>query len=353
MVDKKFWYYKNIIITGSSGFIGTWLGEVLDACGARLYGIDKYPSLHTYQNQIALDMVDEYDALITDIANIHPKIIFHFAADPILSNGYDDPYTMLHNNIMSTINLYTALHKLRYKGVVVNMTTDKVYAPVLPLPYRGYNEGSALGAVDPYSCSKACADMIGNMFYNIGIHTITVRAGNIFGGGDYGKNRLFPYIVKNIKNKTIRLRNPNGTRPYQYILNFIDSLLMVVAGELQTSYKVRDTNGIWNIGPMESKTNMDIALDFISAFGKVTGKRYNTHIASSPVQEFYEKKTLELCTDKLYSMYPHADAVPYHDALEQTAKVYRDIEAARAKGKSVLHARTASIKACVKEFIER
>lgn len=353
MVDKKFWYYKSVIVTGCSGFIGTWLGEVLNACGARLYGIDKCPSLHTYQNQIVMNIADRYDILINNIATIQPKIIFHFAADPILSNGYVDPHNMLYNNIMSTVNLYTALHKLRYKGVVVNMTTDKVYAPMPPLPYRGYNERSALGAVDPYSCSKVCADMIGTMFYNIGIRTITVRAGNVFGGGDYGKNRLFPYIVKNINNKTIRLRNPNGTRPYQYILNFIDSLLMVVAGESQTHSKVSDPSGIWNIGPTGSKTNMAIALDFISAMGIVSGKKYNTHITSSPVQEFREKKTLELCTDKLYSAYPHTEAVSYHDALEQTAKVYRDIETARAKGRSVPHARANSIKACVESFIGR
>lgn len=332
MVNKAFWGKKKVLITGYRGFVGSWLYSVFNLCGTKWYGIDKKPALLPLNMTTSMDMSKSYLDIMQYIEYADPDVIFHFAADPIVRNGYVDPQSMLQNNIMSVVNLYSALHELEYKGLVVNMTTDKVYAPSYSMSMKGYTESDGIGSSDPYGCSKVCADIIGNMFYSLGIWSITVRAGNIYGGGDYGENRLFPHIVANITSPTITLRNPKGVRPYQYILNFLDNLLMVTEGEIRGTHRAVDKSGIWNIGPRKNGVNEQIVKDFIAAWKTIDDSVTIPTISQAPTSEFEEREELQLCCDKLYRIYPHKDVVSYEDSLIQTARTYKAIEAKKSRG---------------------
>lgn len=333
MVSKSFWENKRVLITGYRGFVGSWLYSVFNECGTAWYGIDKLPALLPGDMTVSMDMANNHLDIVRYVEHVRPDVIFHFAADPIVKNGYVDPQSMLQNNIMSTVNLYSALHEFEYKGLVVNMTTDKVYAPSSRTAKKGHTEADIIGASDPYGCSKVCADNIGRMFHSLGIRGITVRAGNIYGGGDYGENRLFPHIVKNIESPTIKLRNPKGTRPYQYVLNFLDNLLIVTRGEIDGRYAHLKDNDIWNIGPKEEKSNEQIAREFLYAWTAIGSIPRIPEIVQDHTVEFAERDKLRLCCDKLYQRYPHNVVLNDEIAVLQTAHVYRAIEAQKATGK--------------------
>jgi len=260
---------KKVLITGNTGFKGSWLSLWMIRLGAKVYGLSNniptnpsnYKSfkLNKYINQTFADIRNKKN-LEKKVLEIKPDFIFHLAAQAIVSKSYDDPYYTWETNTFGTINLLESLKKLQKKCIVVLITSDKSYKN-LELN-RGYHENDLLGGKDPYSASKASADIaiysyINSFFLDSKHIKIAVaRAGNVIGGGDWTKDRLIPDCFKSwSKNKNIYVRNPNSTRPWQHVLEALSGYLFL-AYYLNKNKKL---NGeVFNFGP-NIKSNYSVS----------------------------------------------------------------------------------------------
>ncbi|UGU14379.1 CDP-glucose 4,6-dehydratase [Sinomicrobium kalidii] len=254
---------KKILVTGHTGFKGSWLTLWLKKMGATVHGVALEPN--TSPNHIGLLNL-EYESHILDITHkevltaliekIKPDLIFHLAAQPLVRLSYEDPYNTYLTNIMGTINVLEAARRIEnLKGVVV-VTSDKCYENREWL--WGYRENEAMGGKDPYSSSKGCAELVTAAYRNSYFpesefgkshHTIvaSVRAGNVIGGGDWAKDRIIPDMVKSAsKNESLLIRYPKATRPWQHVLEPLSGYLNIgqkmLEGDIQYS-------GAWNFGP--------------------------------------------------------------------------------------------------------
>lgn len=230
---------KRVLITGHTGFKGSWMSKVLLMLGANVSGISLSPHKNSLYNMLNLDkMIDSHIADIRDldllkhiIEDINPQIVFHLAAQPIVLESYNNPIYTFDTNVMGSINLMESLRNLKDIQCIVMITTDKVYENKEWV--WGYRENDALGGHDPYSASKACVEIAissyrKSFFNDISIPIVSVRAGNVIGGGDFSNDRIIPDIVRSIKNNmSVKLRNPTSVRPWQHVLDVIYGYLLV------------------------------------------------------------------------------------------------------------------------------
>jgi CDP-glucose 4,6-dehydratase len=263
---KEFFRGKKILITGHTGFKGSWLAYILKRWGADVSGVSLPP--HTKPNSfeiLGLDSgIKNYYADVKDFGKLKeifnkekPEIVFHLAAQAILRRSYDDPLGTFSTNILGTVNILQAIKEEGCVNAAVIVTTDKVYDEIgSGAPYK---ETDALGGIDPYSGSKACADIVSNVYiqsffnpqcFGRGHRTLiaTARAGNVVGGGDWGDDRLVPDIVRAIyeKNGEITVRNPDYVRPWHYVLGPLKGYLLLAMELYGGNVKAV---GAWNFGP--------------------------------------------------------------------------------------------------------
>jgi len=255
---------RRVLVTGHSGFKGSWLSLWLANLGADVYGIslepDSTPNLfsaiqvenfvhHTVQD------IRERDATIEKIEEIDPEVVFHLAAQPLVRLSYDEPLNTFETTILGTASVLEGCRRARSTQAVVCVTTDKVYDNrEWVWPYR---EIDKLGGKDPYSASKAAAEMVaacygGNLLPHEtgGTALATARGGNVIGGGDWSSDRLVPDLVRAIvKGRSLSIRNPEASRPWQHVLTLCHGYLQLAAGLLTSPAKHR---GAWNFGPDES-----------------------------------------------------------------------------------------------------
>ena len=233
--------YKNkkIIITGHTGFNGAWLTYTLYLMGANILGISKNiltkPSLFN-----ALNLQKKVRSKFMDIQNFKkinrifsiekPDFIFHLAGQSLVKKSFEDPRETFLTNSLGTLNIIQALKNLDKKCSSIIITSDKSYLNVEQK--KGYKETDRLGGIDPYSASKASAELIINSYHksflqkNKKISLVVARAGNVIGGGDWSENRLIPDCIKAwSKNKTVNIRNPKSTRPWQHVLEAVGAYL--------------------------------------------------------------------------------------------------------------------------------
>ena len=248
---------KKILITGHTGFKGSWFSEFLYSIGAEVYGIALKEDELSLYNFINLN--DRISSYIEDIRNlesikklvnkINPDIIFHLAAQPIVLESYNNPVYTYETNVLGTINILESIRSLNNLECAVIITTDKVYENKEWV--YGYRENDTLGGDDPYSSSKACAELIVKSYKksflkdkNIGI----ARAGNVIGGGDFSKYRIIPDIVRAIKkNIPVELRNPNSIRPWQHVLDVIYGYLLFSYNLINNKKNISES---YNLAPM-------------------------------------------------------------------------------------------------------
>ena len=226
-------YYKGkrVLITGHTGFKGSWLTYVLDSIGAQITGYSLEPNTEPSLFNL-LSFSEKFNSTIGDIRNkekfketiqnFKPEFIFHLAAQPLVIESYQNPKETFDINFTGTLNLLEILKELNSPVQVVFVTTDKVYENLeLGVPFV---ETDKLGGKDPYSASKAASEILisaynQSFFKDSGINIATARAGNVIGGGDWSDNRLIPDIIKSKQqNKPLSIRNPKAIRPWQHVL---------------------------------------------------------------------------------------------------------------------------------------
>ena len=264
----NFFKGKKILVTGHTGFKGSWLTQLLLNFGTDIIGYSLEPNTNTnlfdilnLRNNISNHFkdVNDYNELKKIIETEKPEIVFHLAAQPLVRDSYDDPLVTYKTNVIGTANVLQAIKETNCVKSAVIITTDKVYENKEWI--WAYRENDELGGYDPYSTSKACAELVVKSyirsFFNVDNYLeshntliASVRAGNVIGGGDWSKNRLVSDIIKAIfeGNETVVLRNPESIRPWQHVLEPLLGYLLL-AQKLYDGKK--EFVGAWNFAPDE------------------------------------------------------------------------------------------------------
>ena len=260
MIPKyDFWKNKKVFLTGHTGFKGSWTAIWLSSLGAEVKGYSLEPL--TNPNLFDLAKIDkildseindiyDYNNLSNSILTFKPEIVFHMAAQPLVRKSYLYPIDTFKTNILGTANLLEIVRKCKSVKSVINVTSDKCYKN--EEKSLNFKESDPMGGDDPYSASKACAELISTTYRksfleksNIGL--ATVRAVNVIGGGDWSEDRLIPDLLKSFSvKKNVLIRNPNATRPWQHVLEPILGYLLLAEKLYEEPYKF---SGGWNFGP--------------------------------------------------------------------------------------------------------
>lgn len=257
-MDMSFYREKKVLLTGHTGFKGSWMSVVLKNAGAEVIGYsscskdeERLFDLCRVREQITHIKGDvrDIDHLQEVFCTYRPEIVIHMAAQPIVRTSYQDPVGTYETNVMGTVNILECVRQNLCVKSFLNVTTDKVYEN--KEWEWGYRENEPLDGFDPYSNSKSCSELVThaykNSFFTDGHTAIsTARAGNVIGGGDFAKDRIIPDCVRAALNgENIIVRNPYSTRPYQHVLEPICAYLMIVAKQFEESRYA----GYYNVGP--------------------------------------------------------------------------------------------------------
>lgn len=255
-------YYqkKKVLVTGHTGFKGSWLCFLLQLLGADAIGYALPPQgeealftiagIGAHMHSIEGDIRD-LDRLKQVFEESLPEVVFHLAAQPIVRTSYEDPVSTYETNVLGTVNLLECVRKVMGVRSVLNVTTDKVYEN------RewawGYRETDTLDGYDPYSNSKSCSELVTHSYKSsfldaMGIPVSTARAGNVIGGGDFARDRIIPDCIRAaMAGEKILVRNPYSIRPFQHVLEPLWAYLMIAALQVQDASK----QGCYNVGPGE------------------------------------------------------------------------------------------------------
>lgn len=259
MFDLSFYKNKTVLVTGHTGFKGSWLCKMLVGAGAKVVGYSLEPP--TNPNLFTLSKVEQdivsvigdvrdYGALKGVFEKYKPEIVFHLAAQPIVRDSYKDPRYTYDTNVMGTVNILECVRLSPSVKSFLNVTTDKVYFND-EKPDHAFEEDEPLDGFDPYSNSKSCSELVTHSyqksFFGDGRCAIsTARAGNVIGGGDFASDRIIPDCIRAIEqNKEIIVRNPYSTRPYQHVLEPLVVYLTIA----QKQYEDGAYAGYYNVGP--------------------------------------------------------------------------------------------------------
>lgn len=282
MFDMTFYKGKKVLITGHTGFKGSWMCKLLVMAGADVTGYaleaPTTPSLFdmcqlgSQMKSVVGDIRDlEHLQMVFD--EVKPQIVIHMAAQPLVRESYQNPVYTYETNVMGTVNVLECVRKSDSVKSFVNVTTDKVY---LNKEWEwGYRENEELNGYDPYSNSKSCSELvtssyIKSFFQDGDVAITTCRAGNVIGGGDFAADRIIPDCVRAVESKKdIIVRNPFSTRPYQHVLEPVVAYLMIA----KTQCEDKKYAGNYNIGPDEADcwTTGDLVDLFCSEWKKQTG----------------------------------------------------------------------------------
>lgn len=294
----SFFKNKKVLITGANGFKGSWLSYWLYLFDTEVFGLGikneneklfKDLNLKKKINFTYLDITNKIK-LKKFLLKKKPEIIFHLAAQPIISEGYNFPYKTIMTNSIGTLNILENCRNIKFVKSLILITSDKCYKDNFST--KGFVESDKMGGEDPYSSSKACAELLAECytesFYKknkIGI--ATCRAGNVIGGGDWSSNRLIPDCIKWInKNKEIYIRNPNHNRPWQHVLEPLSGYILL-AKKLHKNYN--KYSGPWNFGPKQNTVT-----SVLQVVKEIVKKLKKGKVRINKKNFFYEQKNLQL-----------------------------------------------------------
>ena len=305
MISLNKFKNKKILITGHTGFKGAWLSYIFYLNKSKVYGIsDKILPGHSFFKALKLkDKINSYyidlnnyDLLKKKINEIKPDIIFHLAAEAIVSRAYDDPLNTFKINILGTANILNILNNFNHKCTGIFITSDKCYENIEIK--KSYRETDRLGGSDPYSASKASAEiLISSMYrsYLVNKKNIKIgicRAGNVIGGGDWSENRLIPDVIRSIiSKKKLIIRNPRSTRPWQHVLDPLNGYITL---SYLLHFKKFKNGHAFNFGPKpNSKYDVKKVLEIINSITII-----NYRILSKPKMK--EANLLSLNSNKAF-----------------------------------------------------
>lgn len=334
MLDFNIYKDKKVFLTGHTGFKGTWMLRWLKMLGAEVKGyalkpLNDFDLYHTinadsFCESIINDIRDR-SYLIEEVRKFQPDFIFHMAAQPLVRLSYELPAETFEVNVIGTANLLDALKFVDKHCACIIVTTDKVYHNrEWQYPYR---ENDSLGGYDPYSASKAAAELLvssyRNSFFNQNDFEShkksisTARAGNVIGGGDWAKDRIIPDIVRSLRqNETIKIRNPKSVRPWQHVLEPISGYLQLAA-QMYTSPMKYD--GEWNFGPNigDNLTVEEIVQKAIQIWGK------GNYLANSDLRQPHEAGLLKLDISKAQNELAWHPKLKADEAISWTIDFYK------------------------------
>lgn len=263
-INKQLWNKKRVLITGHTGFKGSWLILLLHNLGSDVYGYALEPPTNPnmYEEAKIAGLVNsnigdirDYDKLLRVIQKVKPEIVIHMAAQPLVRESYKNPVDTYSTNVMGTVNLLEAIRQTPGIKAVVNVTTDKCYEN--KEWHWGYRENESMGGYDPYSNSKGCSELVTaayrNSFFNSkdyhkhGVALASARAGNVIGGGDWAEDRLIPDFIRAIsKGEIVKIRSPYAIRPWQHVLEPLSGYLLLAEKLYTDGPKFAEA---WNFGP--------------------------------------------------------------------------------------------------------
>jgi len=330
---------KTVLVTGHTGFVGSWLCLWLKRLGARVvgYALDPPTEPSLFNAATIGERIDRHiigdvrdrRKLLSIVRQCNPEIVFHLAAQPLVRLSYAQPALTFETNVLGTVNVLEAIRAVPGVRAAVIVTSDKCYED-RDWVY-GYRETDMLGGYDPYSSSKACTELVvasyRQSFFNgrrpsecDSTAIATVRAGNIIGGGDWGEDRLLPDCVRALsKGRTIGIRNPDALRPWQFVLEPVSGYLWL--GALLHRYP-SEYVGAWNLGPHHDPaiTVEQLVQMFLDCWGRGTYEIYQE-------DALHEAGVLRLDTSKANALMAWRPVYSIYDAVRQTAAWYQDFYA--------------------------
>ena len=317
----------SVLLTGHTGFKGSWLALWLKALGAEVTGVALEPNTKpSHWDLLSLDILDkrvdirDVQKIKETINIVKPKIVFHLAAQPLVRRSYLDPLDTWSTNVMGTANLLEACRMQPSIKAIIVVTSDKCYEN--RELKRGYQEIDRLGGHDPYSASKASAELVAasyrKAFFNMPDSPLiaTVRAGNVIGGGDWSEDRLIPDMVRAIKaKKTLEIRSPNATRPWQHVLESLSGYLLLGQKMLEGE---QDFAQSWNFGPNQdgNRSVSDILLCMKNEWPVIDWK-----IIQSP--QPHEANLLHLDSSKAHHYLNWRQVWSIDESIKETIAWYR------------------------------
>ncbi|WP_270343506.1 CDP-glucose 4,6-dehydratase [Bacillus mobilis] len=260
MDSSSFWNKKKVFITGHTGFKGSWLTLFLTSLGAEVIGYSSHPPSTPNlfeQGNVAKECITingditDYDSLFRSLQQHNPDILFHLAAQPIVTISYKNPIETFKTNVLGTVHVLEAAKHIDSIRSIINVTSDKCYEND-GSGNQAFVETDRLGGFDPYSASKACAELVATSYQKSFFRTHTqklasVRAGNVIGGGDWAEDRLFPDVIRAyLQDGTLNIRNKHAIRPWQHVLDPLHGYILLA----EKLWKDAEYAAAWNFGPM-------------------------------------------------------------------------------------------------------
>jgi len=320
---------KKVLVTGDTGFKGSWLSIWLKELGAEVYGY-ALPAKTEKDNFVKCNLnkiinhkngdIRDKDLLIKYFQNVRPDITFHLAAQPLVLESYENPHYTFETNLMGTVNFFEAIRKTESVKAAINITSDKCYQN--KEREWGYKENESMGGDDPYSASKGCSELITNAylksFFNKGSNCIiaSARAGNVIGGGDWAENRIIPDFFRSLElNVNFIIRNPNSTRPWQHVLEPLSGYLWLAAKIFEEGEKF---TGGWNFGPYDNSNHT--VMELINSITKALGR--NKSITIENEKKYHEANLLKLDISKVLELLNWKPTLDYEETIQFTVDGY-------------------------------
>jgi CDP-glucose 4,6-dehydratase len=338
MLNRSFWKGRKVLVTGHTGFKGSWLCLWLESLGANVTGYALAPptepslfekaKISDSLNSVCADIRD-LPGLTSVMAECRPDVIFHMAAQSVVRRGYEDPVETYSSNVMGTVHLLEAVRQLKLRCAIVNVTSDKCYENREWI--WGYRENEPMGGRDPYSNSKGCAELVTSAYRDSffppdslrhhGIALASARAGNAIGGGDWTNDQLIPDLMRGfLASKPCLIRNPSAVRPWQFVLEPLRGYILLAErlSQLDSQFAAG-----WNFGPAETdaKPVEWIADKLVRLWG--TGAAWNIDPASHPREAHF----LKLDASKSKAGLNWHPVLPLESALEWIVEWWRGFQA--------------------------
>jgi CDP-glucose 4,6-dehydratase len=329
MLNQNFWRNKNVFITGHTGFKGAWLSYILCELGAKVtgYSFDPETSPNLYSlleltNRITNDIrgdINDCASLASSMIETKPDIVFHLAAQSLVRESYVDPLKTYQTNVMGTLNVLEAIRNCQTVKSSIIVTTDKCYEN--PETSRPFKESDPLGGYDPYSSSKACAEILTSSYRRSFLdentqRVFTVRAGNVIGGGDWNKDRIITDLFQSIsQGKLMSLRNPQAIRPWQHVLEPLEAYLMIA----EAGFVKKLNSDSFNIGPQ--RESVKTVEWIVEQFGKSWG--LPSKVETSKGNHPHEALNLTLDNSKVQHMLDWKPRFTLEEAVRMTSDWYK------------------------------